>query len=387
MFDSVALDVVIGLVFIFLMYSLLATTINEGIASVLNLRAKKLEQALTKLLDDGINYHENIWTLLIEFFEKKWLRIKKILNFIFSKKIEKPKHEMSLLELFYDHPSIKYLGENKIHNIPSYISPEFFSKALIDILKKKGNESEPNNTNEIQAGINAIANSNETKSYIQTLLIEAENDTGKFKISLEKWFNETMHRTSGWYKNQSQKITFVIGLALAISFNVDTISIVDILSKDKNAAKNLTNLSSQYIEGHKDATGNLTPEEDSTAMVLLSDAKNQINEDIMNANSIIGLGWNFPVDTVEYKIHKIHKKKGKITRKVIYKERLVELDILEKIQFIFTEIYTNKRKMYGYLITALAISFGAPFWFDLLNKIMQIRGAGKKPEEVTKSKK
>ena len=32
---------------------------------------------------------------------------------------------------------------------------------------------------------------------------------------------------------------------------------------------------------------------------------------------------------------------------------------------------------FGFLITAIAISLGAPFWFDLLNKMMQLRSASK----------
>src|SRR5690606_22276134 len=35
----------------------------------------------------------------------------------------------------------------------------------------------------------------------------------------------------------------------------------------------------------------------------------------------------------------------------------------------------------GCFVTALAISLGAPFWFDLLSLFMRLRGTGKKPEE------
>lgn len=38
----------------------------------------------------------------------------------------------------------------------------------------------------------------------------------------------------------------------------------------------------------------------------------------------------------------------------------------------------------GWLLTALAASLGAPFWFDMLNKVMSIRSAGKAPEEKPK---
>jgi len=38
------------------------------------------------------------------------------------------------------------------------------------------------------------------------------------------------------------------------------------------------------------------------------------------------------------------------------------------------------KKMLGFLLTAFAICMGAPFWFDLLNKLVQLRAAGKKEE-------
>ena len=52
MFNSVALDVVIGLIFIFLLYSLLATVLSEMIATVLGLRARNLKAAISRMLND-----------------------------------------------------------------------------------------------------------------------------------------------------------------------------------------------------------------------------------------------------------------------------------------------------------------------------------------------
>ncbi|MGH7962279.1 MAG: hypothetical protein ACRERD_10730 [Candidatus Binatia bacterium] len=42
-------------------------------------------------------------------------------------------------------------------------------------------------------------------------------------------------------------------------------------------------------------------------------------------------------------------------------------------------------KIVGWLITGVAVSIGAPFWFDLLNKLVDFRGAGKRPEPAAKS--
>ena len=36
----------------------------------------------------------------------------------------------------------------------------------------------------------------------------------------------------------------------------------------------------------------------------------------------------------------------------------------------------------GWIVTVLAISLGAPFWFDVLNKIMNLRNAGRATDEA-----
>jgi hypothetical protein len=38
-----------------------------------------------------------------------------------------------------------------------------------------------------------------------------------------------------------------------------------------------------------------------------------------------------------------------------------------------------KLNFWGYLLTAFAISLGSPFWFDLLNKLVQLRGSVQQP--------
>jgi hypothetical protein len=40
-------------------------------------------------------------------------------------------------------------------------------------------------------------------------------------------------------------------------------------------------------------------------------------------------------------------------------------------------------KLAGLAITAVALSLGAPFWFDLLSKFMKIRGTGDKPQRTS----
>lgn len=49
----------------------------------------------------------------------------------------------------------------------------------------------------------------------------------------------------------------------------------------------------------------------------------------------------------------------------------------------------NLTKILGILFTALMVSLGSNFWFELLNKLINMRNAGKKPltkEEVAQKK-
>ena len=41
-------------------------------------------------------------------------------------------------------------------------------------------------------------------------------------------------------------------------------------------------------------------------------------------------------------------------------------------------------KLIGWIITILAISLGAPFWFDILNKVASIRSSGTKPASASR---
>jgi hypothetical protein len=42
-------------------------------------------------------------------------------------------------------------------------------------------------------------------------------------------------------------------------------------------------------------------------------------------------------------------------------------------------------RLLGWMLTILAISLGAPFWFDMLNKLVNVRSAGKSPDEAAKT--
>jgi hypothetical protein len=343
MFNSVVLNVVIGLVFIYLLYSLLATIIQELITSWFGLRARGLLKGISRMLNDD-------------------------------------EYKKDVSNAFYDHPLIKFLGENKFHSKPSYLTAQNFSKVMIDLLRGENMQPGQSINPLIQQALNSGKTiwgdaeiSPQTLSYLKSLWTDAQADVEKFRCLLENWFDDTMERASGWFKKKTQLILFIIGLVLAIIFNVDTISIVKILSNDPKLADKLANNAAIYVQNHKVVeTQQFGNSIDSSKKPTINskDYNNQLNaqlvrsnnlmdsandiihDNINDANKLLGLGWS------------CHCKQATCT-------------ICFCSNFRWWSII-------GWLITALALSLGAPFWFDLLNKLVQLRSSKKETDNTNK---
>jgi len=481
MFNNVALDVFIGLVFIFLLYSLLATIVQEMIATRLGFRAKVLEKAILRMLEDGKTTSKFRLTD----------RVNGALHLFGLKNILKDK---TVALWFYAHPLIKYLAEDNYYSKPAYLDPADFSKVMIDLLKglnqpesqaiqsinrsittgtiyklpislssaqyDKSNpaykglleqnllHADPAITGSQTVPINAM-----TAVFLRSLWQEAGADINTFKAKLEQWFNDTMDRASGWYKRYTRVILFIIGLIVAILFNVDTIAIHRILSTNKPARDQMV----QMAVSHKD---NLDPNKvlkDQQSDSLLTATYQMVANDAKAANDILGLGrpWKdscemcktvfdlkkktclvqsnikalqekitiiesslVTVDSCNRLLNikdsllltnlpgtdkpKLERDKSELIstrslatnnlkanqgeRLTMFKDSLKKIDVLcERCPVIrqsnWFQYSPNQRggleTILGWLITALAVTLGAPFWFDLLSKLVSIRGANK----------
>lgn len=466
MFDNISLDIFIGLIFIYLLYSLLASIIMEIIARYSRLRANMLVKAIRVMLEDrdpkdlvDKSQMELGLKRLVDLFKTIWC-----LN-------QPAKFKETLAKAFYEHPSIKYLGEDEFHSKPSYIEGQNFSSTLISILRGTGYDGTSPVMDEIYKALYPKGTSvesliaivetgsakpvevmiqRETLLQLRHLYIDSHKDIDRFKALLENWFNETMDRLSGWYIKQTKKILFVIGLTLAIVGNVDSIKIYHILANNNTARELLANRAVQAYQGYgpavyvfrqkikeggtatvaiKDKDTTITfPLNLSTGNETLNTANEKLQADIQEVNKILGLGWHNSKDYKDYdkaknEISKYQKNadrcvwlenemvclQKKLTsastkpKEVINKknERLQKqydsIRIIDKKGMATLE--TQARVSYnkatdrfwlwsipGWLITALAITLGAPFWFDLLGKLISMRSTGKKPKEEEEDK-
>lgn len=404
MTGNVTLDIFIGIVFVYLLYSLLATIIMEIIATFLGLRARNLNYALKRMLKDERQYN-NIWGKLISKIRTSFLKIGG-----WSANLESPE----LYNGFIKQPSIKYLSSGSFFNKPSYITSQNFAKALVDTLK--GDSGEGNLLERIKTGFAGLPVSSDTRKHLESLLEDANNDIQKFRLLLENWFDNTQERVIGWYKKNNQMFLLIIGFILAVALNANTFHIISKLSKDEKAREQLVLLSTSYLKENQDIIANLDSLKKSDAeftakIDTLMSIREDLQKDINKANSILSVSWP-RMDSIETKYvsgvintrDTIRIDKNDTTKCIYYPanvdkvlfEKALKKDDDKEIKQSGEYVYFRKGKylwcmvgknIWGYIITALFISLGAPFWFDLLNKIVKLRTSVAQPASPASGKK
>ena len=334
MLGSSVLDVGIGIIFVYLIVGLVCTAANEVLASAFGWRAANLREGIRNLLD-GPNVQNSEWT-----------------------------------RKFFDHPLIQGLyrpGEG-----PSYIPSRTFALALADLVLPGDADTRPSTPQELRAAIAAAPCGPGLKQVLRVLVDEAERSSvagqklrlvGVLDIQkldtvfnllqehIEIWFNNSMERVSGWYKRRVHAWTLAIAIAIVASLNLDSVLIVRHLAGDSALRSAIVAQAQQMAQEPPATVVNGVP----TAAAL---GANAVQETAARAQSMqqrigelksigIPLGWPDPDGAPR-----------------------------DASWFLL--------KFVGLLLTAAAASLGAPFWFDVLNRFISIRSAGKAPEEAPK---
>jgi hypothetical protein len=232
---------------------------------------------------------------------------------------------------FYEHSLIKVL--KKGNRKPSYIPPRTFGLVLKDILA--GGGAPATTINGVRVMVDKISN-DELKKSLRVLVDEAGSELGKLQEGVETWFNDMMDRVSGWYKRKVQLIILCLALGLVGAFNVDTFAIA------KNLLYNAPVRAA--IVAKADALVKESPSSDADQTATVSASVQQI-KDLQKELLSLPVPFGWPETPQGF------------------------LNWLAKIL--------------GLLFTVGAISLGAPFWFEFLEKVLKIRlaQAGVRPQK------
>lgn len=374
MFDSVVLNVVIGLIFIYLLYSLLATVLSEIIATYLALRARNLKEAVNRMLTD--EQHAN-------FFRRLWD------SFLIMKNPSE-----GITKDFYDHPEIKFLGSSGVFPNPSVFKAISFSKTLLNLLFG----DEPLTREHIDERLREILAKTEgapkldkdTAKYINSLWMDSYGDVVKFKLHLEGWFDRTMEQATEWYKRKIQVVLLLLGFLMAWIFNADTFVIVHKLSHDTEARNKLVEMASAYVQNNKTVIDTTVIQDKKELQAhkqkldSLLAVKREVEDQIADANTLLGLGGWLPDKVLVQTDSKtgVRTFTPQIDAALLpeqyadVKNGSISFGNGAKWRYFFGLFIAH---FFGFLVTAIAISLGAPFWFDLLNNVMKLRTSSKLP--------
>jgi hypothetical protein len=369
MFGSFILDVAVGMIFIYLLLSLVASGVNEILASIVQSRAANLERGLRSLLS-GDSITGVPLALVDQLYDHGLIRG------LYPDPVKDLKDDSPLglwpqLRVWLQRRVGLASGKTVagIKNpllLPSYIPARTFALAMIDILSKtQADGKTPIENIESFLASSAADPKNKAAEALMSLVKDAKSDVQtaeariqRFQKNLEDWYNDAMDRVSGWYKRYTQRVLLTVGLVLAIAFNVNSISIAHLLWVDRDIRDSMVSAATDYLKDHPNPpTANGQPAQPTTEKALverMESSVNAVNE--VTTKYMLPVGWHYSVH--DYVWGWKHKTRFMIRIAVV--------------------------TLAGWLITAGALSLGASFWFDMLNKIMVVRNTVK-PEEKSQA--
>lgn len=386
MFNNSVLNVIAGLVFIFLLYSLFATGLQEALSNLFQRRASLLYKGIKGMLTNS-NRRKGILPRLVDYVTDKCRSFLRWVKSWYWKDDPRMLHEK-----FYAHPIIKNYGENALYNKPSYLSSENFATILIDTIKNldPANElvkadfaliektilqySKPAAATGGKAAASPVIDE-DTFKILHYHLNESAGSLDIFTQRLEQWFNDSMDKVSEWYKRTTHVWLFCIGMLLALVLNIDSIQLSTYLSKNRKTAEQLAEIAAAAASNPA-----YNPSSDSGLSKEVIQVLRTQNDSV---TTLLGLGWGDYGRKDTAFIHRLQKHKPAFLANVSLTDSIPDA-LYEKHGFYLKTYYIYTRlnwtHFFGFFITAIAISLGAPFWFDLLNRVMNLRSAGRAVE-------
>ena len=212
----------------------------------------------------------------------------------------------------------------------------------------------------------------------EEFLWQGENILKSARDNVEKWFDNSMDRLSGWYKRRAQILAFTIGFLIALFANVDTVLLANQLWRQPALRDKLE------LQAALFALQNQNEVEPGTSdQIFLSSAE----LDVMS----LPIGWIGKPQPLNSKgLVTVTGEKSVVCAVFPNKgDDIYGFPIAGRCYPIANAPYLYDlsgwlQKFLGLLITGLAAAQGAPFWFDVLKKVVNVRSSGINPSEIYK---
>jgi len=236
----------------------------------------------------------------------------------------------STVAAIYSHPLVQGLSATK--RLPSYIPARVFASALLDVLHLADVATAPAATAAVRQRVDAIP-SPQIRRALGALANQAAETASGFRRAIEVWYHDAMDRASGTYKRRVQVIICVLAGLITVVLNADSLMIANRLAENPALLARVTSAAQTAVQPEAPA-GRAAPPTEPAAEAALAALR-------------LPIGWS--LDRAD--------------------PRGVPRDLGALLG-----------KLLGLLFTVVAVSLGAPFWFDFLGRIVNLRLSGQPPE-------
>jgi hypothetical protein len=291
------------------------------------------------------------------------------------------KDEYNWGEMFYKHPSIKQIRQEKLpiklglfgnfkKRFPSYIEPATFSQVFIDSIRFWDNVKSTHQPlseigdAQIKELVQSLPEGEMKRSLVSALSLATMKGTTAL-LAIDQWYSDYMDRVSGWYKRKVGFISLLLAFGVSVAFNINTIQVARELWRNKD----LRTLSADMVSG---SYQNFNPENFKSNGSNATTAADSLRE-----------------IEIQKKIAELKLLRGEIDSLTAMGFPIGwDKSIFEKVKSNAVSENTTALKMYsskalillicilGWLTTAVMAYMGAPFWYDILSKIVPLRKTG-----------
>jgi hypothetical protein len=416
------LEVAIGIIFVWFLLSVLVSTVQEAIANIFKWRGKGLEQAVRQLLEDPSDGKQAVAQLGTKFYEHPLIRsLSKDINKRRPSYIPASQFAEVVFDLVVDAGSstsplekVAQSMQESLKGVKDEIGVPA-QKAFEVLLAKAQSASEGRSTDqtvmkaleedeaklvvkypflepavvrlrsatsfpplltELGQGIESLRETNSHLAESLDILInrtiqntrDADEALAKARKNVETWFDNSMERLSGNYKRRVQLYAFVIGLAVALFLNVDSIAILRTLWSDQGLRASIALQAQQMVQTGEQNASQQTPQQIINQLGALQ----------------LPVGWTFITEEAAV------QGQPQDTRCKDYLG-----SFYGSTRCLFPAGYDPRNGLYritfwesllGALVTAIATMQGSPFWFGVLSKIVNMRASTPPAPQVQPAK-
>ncbi|MBN8442215.1 MAG: hypothetical protein J0M28_11040 [Thauera sp.] len=362
----VALDVLLGLSLVYLVFALAVTSINEFVAAALSSRARWLRKGIASLLSPD------------------------------PKALAEGKADQVL-----DSPFLSHMGTPGVFKTfrASYVS----AWALVQGVLSTAQGFKADAFARV-SDIRALAEQLDEKSPIRSILIDlcarANGDLAKFQELLDGWFKSFEDQLTAWYRQKTQYVVVGLSLFVAVTMNVDTIDIARQLSADP-AVRNA--LVTQAMEAAKaeDVQALMQTGKRDKARTAFEEAmaKREAAEKATGCPAPTGDGDATRKCASDSALTVLRQTESEKRDELAVQQKALEQRIKDRADALAASglmigwkdgqigawlgklcsgdgLREGLQKLVGLLLSAFALALGAPFWFNALKSVASVRSVG-----------